>query len=373
MLGEQENSIDIGALGDKIGLDLGEATYTIDWAAPEVFPILAGAELYNEWANEDMEFSDILGTLSALTDPIVELSMLDGLNSALDTVKYSQSSSLSAVLGNTVSSYLSQGVPTLGGKVARSIDDTSRQTYYDPNKTGIVREADVFRQKVQAKIPGLENMLQPRVDLWGREEENAGGGGLGRTIYNMLSPGYLETNKETYIDRELKKLAEETGNSNVLPDTADKTFKVGTVTKKLTAEEYTEYAKEKGSKAYEIFDSIIGTSTWSSLSNEEKADVASKVYEYANAIAKSEVSDYELRDTAAKFKACEDAGIPAGVAIVAYEAQKGLKGDKDADGDTIPLSAAKKKKAAVDGATPFLNQNQRIKLYDVFDISEKVW
>ena len=346
-------------------------SYTIDWLAPEALPYFVGVALQESRGDDATFLERFLGTISTIAEPMVEMSMLEGVNSSLEAVKYSEGFPLGDFLGNLATSYAGQGIPTVFGKVARSIDPTSRQTYYDPNKTGVVKAADVFRQKAQAKSP-WEGSLQPRVDLWGREEQNTGGNFVGRLAYNMLSPGYLESDKTTGVDKELLKLAEATGETKVFPDAADKTFEVKGEKVKLTAEEYTQYAKDKGQKSYEIFDSIIGTRTWNSLSNDERVEVSSKVYEYANALAKSNVSDYELQDTAAKFKACEDAGIPAGVAIVAYCAQKDVKGDKDSNGKTVQLSASKNKKKAIDDATPFLNQKQRTMLYDLFGVSEKV-
>jgi hypothetical protein len=193
----------------------------------------------------------------------------------------------------------------------------------------------------------------------------------------MTSPGYYEKKNETKVDKELLRLHEATGETSVLPSYAAKTWKLpkddGGEKVMLKAKEYTQYAKDKGSKAYDIFDSLIGAKDYNSLSDEDKVEVASKVYEYANAVAKSNVSDYTLRDTAAKIQKCEKAGIPAGVAIVAYVAQKDVKGDKDKKGNTIQLSASKNKKEAIDKKTPFINKKQRELLYELFEVSEKVW
>ena len=50
-----------------------------------------------------------------------------------------------------------------------------------------------------------------------------------------------------------------------------------------------------------------------------------------------------------------------------------MKGDRDANGNTITLTASKKKKAAIDKATPDLTQEQREVLYESFGVSPKVW
>ena len=311
-----------GMLGEQdYALKLGDTTYTIDWLAPEALPFFTGVELYKEMQSKDgITLADTIGLISAMSDPIVELSMLSSMNSSFESIKYSQGDALSTVTGNLITSYLGQGIPTIGGKIARTIDETSRQTYYDPNKTGIVKSADVFRQKAQAKLPfdellesvtggKVQNSLQPRVDLWGRTEKNTGGNIAGRFFYNMLSPGYAESKNVTKVDNELLRLAEATGDSNVYPDTADKTFKVKGESVKLNAKQYTQFAKTKGQTAFDILEAAVDSSTYKKMTDAEKTDFVKDVYEYANAKAKAEVSSYQLDGKNAKIAQAEKKGI----------------------------------------------------------------
>ena len=384
MLGEQEYALKVG-----------DGSYTIDWLAPAALPFFTGVAVYNELAeNGKFELAQIFDAMSAIGEPLFELSMVQGIDSALGASKYSDQAPIISVLSNAALGYVGQGVPTSFGQMARAVDKTRRQTYYDPNYKGIVKEGLAVGQKQLAKTPG-SFLLEPKVDMWGREQENEGGSFVGRLAYNMLSPGYASGNKATAVDKELQSLYKKTGETSVLPSYADKTFELpadlGGEKVKLNAKEYTEYAKTKGGKAYDIFDSVIGTKNWNSLSDDEKVEAASLVYKYANAIAKTKVSDYTLtemedgkvkknkdgevvyRDVAGKIQECEKAGIPAGVAIVAYVAQKDVKGDKDKKGNTIQLSASKNKKEAIDKMTPFINKKQRELLYDLFEVSSKVW
>ena len=300
-----------GMLGEQdYALNLGDRTYTIDWAAPEALPFFTGVELYREMQSKDgITLADTVGLISAMSDPIVELSMLSSVNSTFESIKYSQGDALSTVAGNLITSYIGQGVPTIGGKFARTIDSTSRQTYYDPNKTGVIKSADVFRQKVQSKIPFAANALPERVDLWGRTEQNTGGNIVGRFFYNMLSPGYAESKNVTKVDNELMRLAEATSDSNVYPDTADKTFKVKGESVKLDSKQYTQFAKTKGQTAFEILEAAVDSSTYNKMTDAEKADFVKDVYEYANAKAKAEVSSYQLDGKNAKIAQAEAKGI----------------------------------------------------------------
>ncbi len=67
-------------------------------------------------------------------------------------------------------------------------------------------------------------------------------------------------------------------------------------------------------------------------------------------------------------------GIPFDTVLKAYKAQYGLMGDKDPKtGETIPLSASRKKKDAVDQVLRGMTRQQKEAVYEAFGISEKVW
>ena len=72
--------------------------------------------------------------------------------------------------------------------------------------------------------------------------------------------------------------------------------------------------------------------------------------------------------------AAVNADIDAAIYQRAYEAQKGIKSDKDKYGETIPLSRDEKRKEAVEEAVgDELTRAELKKLYDILDISKKVW
>lgn len=67
-------------------------------------------------------------------------------------------------------------------------------------------------------------------------------------------------------------------------------------------------------------------------------------------------------------------GVPFDTLLTAYKAQYGLESDKDAKtGETVPLSLAKKKKAAIDPYLRGLTRKQREAVYKAMGISKKVW
>ena len=74
----------------------------------------------------------------------------------------------------------------------------------------------------------------------------------------------------------------------------------------------------------------------------------------------------------AKDKAKEE-GIPEETTLLAYQLQKDVESDKDEDGETIPLSASRNKVKALGQITSKLSDDQTHLLYEMFQVSEKVW
>ena len=91
----------------------------------------------------------------------------------------------------------------------------------------------------------------------------------------------------------MKRIFVETG-AKVFPKTAAKSFQVNGETKQLTADEYVTYAKAKGEYAFDYIYEFVNSSVYKRLGDGERAEVIENLYEYANAKAKTTVSDYDL-------------------------------------------------------------------------------
>ena len=102
----------------------------------------------------------------------------------------------------------------------------------------------------------------------------------------------------------------------------------------------------------------------------------SKVWERIDYSQDEAFMEMSGKSDASKERVIEavDADIDAAIYQRAYEAQKGIKSDKDKDGETIPLSRDEKRKEAVEEAVgDELSREKLKKLYDILDISKKVW
>lgn len=303
-------------------------SYTIDWMAPSVLPFLVGGEIAKYFSDTDSE-SGVLGrvidALTAIGEPLINLSMLSGLNDTIEAVAYSDNK-LTDMIITTALSYLSQAIPTLGGQIARTADDTRRTNYVDKNSE-IPSSIQMFLQKSAGKIPFLENQKVPYINEWGEMESN--GSILNRALENFVSPGYYNKIETDRLNSEIARLYTETDNKDVIPKRAAKSFSVDGKTKYLSAEEYLDYATEKGRRSRKYAEDLITHPLYNDLNDFEKAEALKNLYDYANAVAKLKVPDYELSSSYSKIKDLEENGLDPVDYYIAKALTDVSRADKD--------------------------------------------
>ena len=289
-LGKQEYSVEI----------LGKS-YTIDWSAPSSIPFFIGVELFNTMKDDDEFQLSKLGNVAWNTlEPITNLSMLSGMQNVIESTKYAKSNQiLSTIVGDSLTSYVMQGLPSTFGAISRTIDPKERMWYTDKNSKTFDSFSQGVINNVKSKIPGLSFTQAPKIDPWGRTVTR---GGVGeRILENFISPGYYSEIEYSDVDKELKNLFISTDES-VLPKTANESFPVNGETKYLTADEYVTYAKAKGEYSFDYINEFINSSKYKKLSDEEKAEVIKNLYKFADAKAKTTVSDYDLLAKGSNYK-----------------------------------------------------------------------
>ncbi len=338
---EDEDALERMAGKQPYAIKIGDYTYTIDFAAPAVLPFMIGAETAKIFSGEGNE--EALGffdAVAAIGAPMTELSMLQGLNDAIETIAYSDNK-IGDFATNIFASYFSQYVPTLGGQIARTFDSTRRTNFVDKNSP-FPKIIQTTYQKALGKIPGAENTKVPYIDAWGRTEENENF--LLRAFENFISPGYISKVTDDDVNKALAQIYVDTGESGVIPKRAKTSFEVDGETVNLNADEYVQYATDKGQYSRQYLEEVMLNSMYQGLPSEGKAAVIANLYSFANAKAKSNVSDYDYT-TVSTYKTVaklEAAGISPASYYIAREAMSVENADTDGSGS---VSRSEKKKA----------------------------
>ena len=285
-------------------LQIGDKSYTLDWMAPSILPVLVGAELQKAFSNGS-DSSDLLNALGGIADPIIETSFMTGVSNALDAVQYAEDGETLQTMGaNMLMGYAQQGVPTALGKAARTIDNTRRSSLTDD--TGLAGQIEYNANKVRGKIPFLSQDRPAYVDAWGRTQENLQGGNtLTNALYQFASPGYYSQKNTTPADEKLQELYDATGDASVLPSKISRSYDG----QRLTARQYEKAQTIAGQNAYDFINNITQADGYDSLPDEDKAEAVNAMYGLAKAIALQETVGKEMSSTNQKlYKIYTEAG-----------------------------------------------------------------
>ncbi len=283
MVGEQDYSINIG-----------DWSYTIDWATPSNLSLFIGAELYN-LTKDEFNFADIVSAVSTISEPLLELSVFNGVNGVIESAQYSEGSPLLAIGSDMATSYFMQALPTIGGQLSRIIDDDKKEYYYVDKNKDIPKGMQRLIGQASSKIPFASYLFETAVDEWGREETY--GNILERVSENIISPGYYSKENYTNVDKVLKDLYEKTGETSVLPIAQQKYYEENYIRYDMTAKEYTEAKKMRGQKSFKYVNELLADKRmiklksnvtgkyrnlrYSQMSDDEKVRAIKKCYEQA--------------------------------------------------------------------------------------------
>lgn len=287
---DKEEAFEKSMGGQDYAIQIGDKSYTLDWAVPAAMPLFAGAAIMESVRKGGGTFDALVDSLLGMQDVVLETSMLSSLNDLISYWSYADNK-VGYLLDRAASSYAGQYIPTIGSKAASVFDDTVRKSYVEKGTGQLSSDVNYFLQGAAKKVPGVRNQLQPSIDLWGNEVSN--GSAPERVFQSFISPGFLKAQDNSPATQEIRRLAKATGESAVYPVAAEKSFMVNGETKYLTGEEYTKYAKTMGSTRKQIVENMLKSKGYQKLSDDDKAKAISYAYEYANVKGKQAVSSYK--------------------------------------------------------------------------------
>ena len=357
-------------------INMNDKSYSIDWAAPGVMPLLLGAQLakvmeesggdIRQVFNKENGLGTILDSTGNLISPIIETSMLSGIADTMQSVSSAFNSgenvASAAVTGlaNMASSYATQAIPTVGGQIARVVDPTRRSTYTDA--TGL--DAIYKRQlnKVENKIPFLSAQNEPYIDMKGQTQNNSPfDSTLANAAYQFFSPAYignLQTDEGYQATRDVYN-SENTNGQKIADKGAlpklETNVKIGG--EKLDPQTYTEYQKVAGSTDAKIRNELAKNEVFNNLSNEQKNEVLKSVSTIASDSGKSAVSE-EFTSTNKPYNIYNSGGTDA---LMNYFTEQFAK--DDAEQHLAELGINNAKQSVIEYATEG-HTDAEIKVYN---------
>lgn len=263
----------------------GEDTYvSLSQFAPAAVPFFIGVEFSNALQSEGNFVDKLPKIIGAVSGPMLEMSMLGGINDALSNLSTygNTSSGLPMLFVNSAISYLTQGLTsTFLGQLEQANEEYRQTTYTDKNSI-IPTWLQYPLGKAAAKTPGIDYNQQDYIDAWGRRQSN--GNALQRFLNATVNPTYYSAERGTSVDAELERLYSENKNvegfPNVLPDKAARSTEY-TKGKTLTPEEYQQYSIDRGQMSLELIQDFMSGNDYQSLTDQQRAEVISNLYSLA--------------------------------------------------------------------------------------------
>ena len=257
-------------------LEIGNLSITLDWLAPEALPFFVGVEFYKfmqQGKNGEVTASNLGEALGHIAEPMLEMSMLQGLNDLFNTL--GSDYPISAAAWTAATSYLTQFIPTVLGRIERLGESTRETTFIDKNSP-IPAGVQYLLGNIGNKIPGVEFQQIPYIDQWGQTEDT--GNVLIRALNNFLNPAYTSKRSTSQTEQELQRLYD-AGFDFVFPGMADKGTKING--EYVTADQWVDMQTERGKTAKSALDNFVGTEQYNSMTDEEKAKFVKYVLDYA--------------------------------------------------------------------------------------------
>lgn len=204
-------------------LNLPNGTYSLSWLSVANVPLFIGVNAMQIMTEKGFSNTDALEAVASIADPFVNASFMSGLVSTLKQLGGStnyddkDAESVRKLLTNVFITYITQFFPSAGKHINTVLNQYKKSTY-DDNAIGQILNS------AQTAIPFMAANLQNQVDVYGNDVENVGGDNpILRALYTYLSIGTYKPYDKTYgkegdsYTNKLEKIAEKSGDSNVLP------------------------------------------------------------------------------------------------------------------------------------------------------------
>jgi hypothetical protein len=353
---DKEKAIDKLQGYQNYAIQIGNKSITLDWLAPEALPFLVGAEIFaaSEYEGES-NFTTILNSVAKITDPLLEASMLQGLQDLINSAAYSENG-LYSILATATINYLSQGLPTLSGQIERAFEP-NRQTTYIDNTTGVPGQIQSTLGKLSNKIPGWEFQQRDYIDAFGRTQSS--GSVVDRIINNMVNPAYVSNINKTPVDTEISRLYK-SGALDTVPQQPDNFFSYNNQKYTMTKDEYDQFSITRGQLIYKNILTLVNSKGYKSFSDEEKSAEIRNLIDYATDKAKQQLvknrgDKYESESRFTDLTTAITLGISIDKYYQAYFMHKAIQENED-------MSASEKSNVfafQVDTQIPGLTEIQR--------------
>jgi len=206
-------------------------------------------------------------------------SFLKGTNSLLSAMLDGQGTTMDNWIANYFGTVSAIPFPNTLSAVSRSMRESlpDKIQIKDVEGEGPERAINLFGEVLKRRLPGADEDLPRRIDVWGREIPQTPEG-ADPVAYNFLD--VTKGRNATYdpITIEIYRLFKETEDGDVIPPKPQRNFTIDNVKYRLSPELYEEYSKVRGRANRRAAEELFRNKEFRSLTKEEKVVAIRNAY-----------------------------------------------------------------------------------------------
>ncbi len=206
-------------------------------------------------------------------------SFLKGTNSLLSAMLDGQGTTMDNWIANYFGTVSAIPFPNTLSAVSRSMRESlpDKIQIKDVEGEGPERAINLFGEVLKRRLPGADEDLPRRIDVWGREIPQTPEG-ADPVAYNFLD--VTKGRNATYdpITIEIYRLFKETEDGDVIPPKPQRNFTIDNVKYRLSPELYEEYSKVRGRANRRAAEELFRSKEFRSLTREEKVVAIRNAY-----------------------------------------------------------------------------------------------
>lgn len=262
-------------------IEIGDVSIKIEQLVPMTFPLFVGCTLeeYMRGEKDRITVSDVAEAIFSIGDPLMDMSFVSGINSALET--YSENK-IGGVLTNMITSFAGQNIPIIGSKFNNTISPRKLTTKADAT-SALGGTLDSTVRSWGNNIPFLGPLvLEPYVSTTGGYVEKNFGDYVLSFLNNFAFPTNVSIIDSSPINEEIARLVASTGEVSFVPQNPRKDMQINNETVKMNAKEYTEYSKDHNETVYAALEDAMNTGAYKKGTDEQKVNILKQAYDSAH-------------------------------------------------------------------------------------------
>lgn len=260
---------------------VGDTLIGLDRFDNAAIPLFFGSRMYDVLTADDEKTGDAIWSVAK---PFVDMTFLSTFDDVLTDYKYGGPTE---VIGEMITSYILQYIPSKGSKLNKILDDKERQIYPDSDDPHPFLTK--LRNQFLNRVPLGYKWLPEKINEWGETKERDGNTII-RIFDEFIYPGRIVQGTENSLP-ELSALQEATGESGLAPSKFDGTIEYDGKEYEATPEEKRQYQKTYGSKSLEAVNEFINSNEYKNLTDEQRVKAIKTIYKGTREIAKQEFFD----------------------------------------------------------------------------------